>query len=108
MLTVVRVKSTWTKDDNDICKNIRWSTLGEFGIEASIRNSFTEISEEVFNDLMSIFQILDAVEYLDCFIQELKKKALTFLNVCLFETKIIIYKIHFLSYNITNYINELP
>jgi hypothetical protein len=63
-----RKLSTWTKKEGDICKNISWSISGECGIEASIRNSGTEISEEIFNELISIFQILGAVEYLDVFI----------------------------------------
>ncbi len=52
----------------NICKNICWFLVGEFGIEKLITNSGTEISEEVFNGLTSIFQTLGAVEYLRSFI----------------------------------------
>jgi hypothetical protein len=63
-----RELSTWTKKEGDICKNICWFLMGEFGIEESITNSGSEISEEIFNELTSIFQILGAVEYLNCFL----------------------------------------
>lgn len=63
-----RELSTWTKGEDDACKNICWFLMGEFGIEKSITNSGSEISEEVFNELTSIFQMLGVVEYLNSFI----------------------------------------